>query len=55
MPETLLTPSSVKLYGRVMSSLKYIDDTGPSEINNLLQRQLSGKISLSLGKTEPIQ
>ena len=47
MPETLLTPSSIKLFGRVMSSLQYADDTtgghNPGTVgnNNFLQRQLS--------------
>ncbi len=43
MPETLLTPSSIKLYGRVVSSLKYTDDSakqGNSGNNNFLQQQL---------------
>jgi hypothetical protein len=41
MGETLLTPSSIKLYGRVLSSLQYVNDTeeGPG-YNNFLQRQL---------------
>jgi Pentapeptide repeats (8 copies) len=41
MPETLLTPSSIKLFGRVMSSLQYSDDTKAVGNNNFLQRQLS--------------
>src|SRR5271168_10034 len=45
MPEFLLTPSSIKLFGRVVSSLQYTDDTA-TLANNLgnnlfLQRQLS--------------
>jgi len=40
MVETLLTPSSVKLFGRVMSSLQYYDDTTTTGNNNFLQRQL---------------
>jgi len=41
MTETLLTPSGIKLYGRVMSSLQYYDDTSPTGKNNFLQQQLS--------------
>ena len=41
MAETLLTPSGIKLYGRIMSSLQYYDDTSPTGNNNFLQRQLS--------------
>jgi hypothetical protein len=41
MAETLLTPSSIKLYGRVVSSLVYNDDTQPFGNNNFLQEQLS--------------
>jgi hypothetical protein len=62
MAETLLTPSSIKLYGRVMPSLQYADDTTkidtatmvhePISIgnNNFLQHQLS---SASLAKSFP--
>jgi hypothetical protein len=39
--ETLLTPSGIKLYGRVMSSLQYYDDTSTIGNNNFLQHQLS--------------
>jgi hypothetical protein len=45
MAETLLTPSGIKLYGRVMSSLHYYDDTDMEtrrSRNNFLQNQLSG-------------
>jgi uncharacterized protein YjbI with pentapeptide repeats len=44
MAETLLTPSSIKLFGRVMGSLKLVNDTtaGPSH-NNFLQEQLAAK------------
>jgi len=45
MPETLLTPSSIKLFGRAMTSLTYTDDTRPFGNNNFLQRQLSQKIA----------
>jgi hypothetical protein len=41
MAETLLTPSSIKLYGRVMNSLQYFDDTATIGSNNFLQEQLS--------------
>jgi hypothetical protein len=43
MAETLLTPSSIKLFGRVMGSLTYNDDTSSSVLgcNNFLQHQLS--------------
>ncbi len=42
MPETLLTPSSIKLYGRVVSSIVFNNDTtaGPGN-NNFLQQQLA--------------
>jgi hypothetical protein len=44
MPETLLTPSSIKLFGRVMGSLSLVHDTaaGPSH-NNFLEHQLAAK------------
>jgi hypothetical protein len=48
MAETLLTPSSIKLYGRIISSLQYSDDTtlvgGAATTignNNFLQHQLA--------------
>src|SRR5271166_1257287 len=43
MAETLLTTSSIKLYGRVVTSLMYSDDTTDSILgsNNFLQKQLS--------------
>jgi len=43
MPETLLTPSSIKLFGRLMNSLSYSDDTAEEKLgcNNFLQHQLS--------------
>ncbi len=42
MPETLLTPSSIKLYGRVVHSLKYTNDTANTGLgaNKFLQKQL---------------
>src|SRR5271165_1396294 len=44
MPETLLTPSSIKMFGRIMGSLSLVNDTvaGPSH-NNFLQHQLAAK------------
>jgi hypothetical protein len=43
MPETLLTPSSIKIFGRIMCSLQYSDNTTDSRIggDNFLQNQLS--------------
>jgi hypothetical protein len=41
MPETLLTPSSIKMFGRMVSSLQYSDDTKKIGDNNFLQKQLS--------------
>jgi hypothetical protein len=43
--ETLLTPSSIKLFGRVVSSLTYKSDTGGTGLgeNKFLQRQLEAK------------
>jgi hypothetical protein len=41
MSETLLTPSGIKMFGRVMSSLQYYDDTATTGHNNFLQSQLS--------------
>jgi hypothetical protein len=42
MPETLLTPSSIKLFGRVVKSLEYKNDTAGGGLgdNKFLQRQL---------------
>jgi Pentapeptide repeats (8 copies) len=42
MPETLLTASSIKMYGRVLTDLKYTDDALVIGANNFLQRQLAG-------------
>jgi hypothetical protein len=54
MPETLLTPSSIKLYGRLMRSLKYTNDTAGTGLgdNKFLQKQLevSGKGSPNLAR-----
>src|ERR1700677_311804 len=42
MPETLLTPSTIKLFGRLMRSLTYANDTVGTGLgdNRFLQRQL---------------
>ena len=44
MPETLLTPSSIKLYGRIMTSIQLVRNmnAGPSH-NNFLQQQLNAE------------
>jgi hypothetical protein len=41
MPETLLTPSSIKLFGRVVTSLAFTNDTTAFGGNFFLQRQLA--------------
>ncbi|MBV8439007.1 MAG: hypothetical protein JO312_00340, partial [Hyphomicrobiales bacterium] len=43
MAETLLTPSSIKLFGRLVNSLTYTDDTSSAILgcNNFLQHQLA--------------
>jgi hypothetical protein len=41
MAETLLTPSGIKMFGRVMSSLQYYDDTAAVGYNNFLRKQLA--------------
>jgi hypothetical protein len=46
MPETLLTPSSIKLYGRLMTGLTFnytADATAGPGANNFLRHQLSQK------------
>jgi hypothetical protein len=42
MPETLLTPSSIKMYGRLMTSLQLVHNMhpGPSH-NNFLEHQIN--------------
>lgn len=40
MPETLLTPSSIKLFGRLVSSLQFTNDTQGFGNNNFLQEQM---------------
>jgi hypothetical protein len=42
MAETLLTASSIKMYGRILSDLAYVDDAPVLGANNFLQRQLAG-------------
>jgi hypothetical protein len=43
MPETFLTPSSIKLFGRPMTGLTYANNTNPGPgNNNFLQEQLAG-------------
>src|SRR5271166_4408876 len=45
MPETLLTPSSIKLFGRIVSGLQYADDSAGSDSfgnNTFLRQQLAG-------------
>src|SRR5215470_14156793 len=44
MSETLLTNSSIKLYGRVMTDLKYKHKGKPSGFNNFLLQQLAGRV-----------
>lgn len=53
MPETLLTPSSIKLYGRVLTDLTYQDDTTGSILgyNNFLQSQLGPGSASVVGTT----
>jgi hypothetical protein len=47
MPETLLTPSSIKLFGRIVSDLDYKDRASASAFgfNNFLQSQLSAGVT----------
>jgi hypothetical protein len=49
MPETLLTPSSIKLFGRLLKGLNFTNDTFPFGGNYFLQRQLAaiGTINLT--------
>ena len=47
MTETLLTASSIKMYGRKLTDLKYTDDAFVIGNNNFLQRQLAGGTSIS--------
>ncbi|MBV9976870.1 MAG: pentapeptide repeat-containing protein [Hyphomicrobiales bacterium] len=51
MTETLLTPSSIKIYGRVLKDLKfsYSSDTIVIGANNFLQQQLSGYMNTIYG------
>jgi hypothetical protein len=48
MPETLLTPSSIKLFGRVLRDLKFnydLTETVSIGSNNFLQQQLSSNLN----------
>ncbi len=51
MPETLLTPSSIKLFGRVVTSLTFSNDTISFGGNNFLQEQLAVKIIANITGT----
>jgi hypothetical protein len=51
MAETLLTPSSIKMYGRILRDLKYTDDAPVIGANNFLQRQLAGFAPITLTGT----
>ena len=46
MAETLLTPSSIKMYGRVLSSLTFFNDTTAIGNNNFLQRQFGTAVAV---------
>jgi hypothetical protein len=48
MAETLLTPSSIKLFGRVITSLKFTNDTTMFGGNYFLQRQLVASTSFDI-------
>ena len=41
MAETLLTPSSIKLFGRIIQAISFTNDTTPFAGNFFLQRQLA--------------
>jgi len=45
MAETLLTPSSIKLFGRVVNSLVFTNDTTVFGGNYFLQRQLAASVA----------
>ncbi|MBW0002521.1 MAG: pentapeptide repeat-containing protein [Hyphomicrobiales bacterium] len=49
MSETLLTPSSIKLYGRILSNLSYKDDTPVLGCNNFLHQQLAADCLWQIG------
>ncbi len=54
MAETLLTPSSIKLFGRLVTSLTFTNDTTQFGGNYFLQRQLAVNQSVDLtGTTYP--
>jgi hypothetical protein len=47
MAETLLTPSSIKLYGRLINGIAFTNDTTPFAGNFFLQRQLAASSTVS--------
>ena len=51
MAETLLTPSSIKLFGRLVTSLTFTNDTTQFGGNYFLQRQLAVNQSVDLTGT----
>jgi hypothetical protein len=51
MPETLLTQSSIKMYGRVVTSLAFTNDTTAFGGNNFLQEQLVATLTVSIRGT----
>lgn len=51
MPETLLSPSSVKLFGRVVPSLSFSNDTNQIGNNNFLQEQLAVNVRIPISGT----
>ena len=51
MAETLLTLSSIKLFGRLISNLSYTSDINTSGNNNLLQSQFVTKVFNVTGNT----
>ncbi len=51
MAETLLTPSSIKLFGRVVTSLSFTNDTVPFGGNYFLQRQLAANVDFGISGT----
>ena len=55
MAETLLTPSSIKLYGRLMTGIAFTNNTTPFAGNYFLQRQLAvnGLVHIKSGTIDP--
>lgn len=51
MPETLMTPSSIKMYGRLLKSLQFKNDTFPFGGDYFLQRQLSAFGTITITAT----